>query len=149
MPRIHFSTTIEADRRTVWETMLERDTYRQWTAAFTEGSDYEGSWDEGARIRFLGPDGSGMSAVIAENRPHEFLSIKHLGMIANGVEDTESESVRAWAPAFENYTFTEADGRTELRIDMDVAPDFEQTMNELWPKALVQLKAIAEARASR
>jgi hypothetical protein len=107
MKRSGFSVAIAASKRKVWNTMLEPDSYRAWTAAFGEGSYYEGSWNKGAKIRFLSPGGDGMTAEIAENRPFEFVSIRHRGIIKNGVDDTESLAARAWASAFENYTFTE------------------------------------------
>jgi hypothetical protein len=125
--------------------MLGQETYKAWTAVFSEGSYYAGSWNEGEQIRFLSQDGSGMLSVIAENRPYEFVSIKHLGMIYNGVEDTESGEVRRWAPIFENYTFTSVGASTEVRVDVDVHPDFEDYMLDNWPKALVTLKQICEA----
>lgn len=90
-----------------------------------------------------------MTSVIAENRPHEFLSIRHLGIIKDGVEDTESEEARSWAPAFENYTFSASGTSTELAVDMDVTPEFEEYMVETWPKALAKLKAISEAGAGK
>jgi hypothetical protein len=37
-----------------------------------------------------------MVAEIAENRRNEFISIRHLGFIANGIVDTTSEVVKAW-----------------------------------------------------
>ncbi len=40
--------------------MLEDATYREWTSAFNEtGSYYEGDWNPGSEIRFLGPDDEG------------------------------------------------------------------------------------------
>jgi hypothetical protein len=39
-----------------------------------------------------------MIAEIAEHRPNEFISIRNLGFIAKGVEDTGSDAVRARAP---------------------------------------------------
>ncbi len=144
--QLHFSITIQAPRDKVWHTLLEQDTYRQWTAAFAPNSCYEGSWDEGAEIRFLAPGAGGMLARIAERREPEFISIQHLGMIdANGVVDRDSPMVRAWTPAFENYTLIALDaGRTELRIDQDIATDYEAMMQEMWPKALAALKALCE-----
>jgi hypothetical protein len=141
---LHFSIRIDAPVERVWETMLASDSYRTWTSEFTEGSYYEGSWDPGATIRFLAPSGDGMFATIAENRPHEYLSIKHLGFIVGGVEDCESESIRAWAPAYENYSFKRVGGETELLIHQDVTEDFERYMLETWPKALARLKALCE-----
>ena len=145
--KLHYETIIDAPRREVWQTMLDRETFGQWTDAFMEGSRYEGSWETGSDIRFLAPDGSGMRSVIAENRPYEFVSIKHIGFIQNGVEDTESEAVRSWAPAFEDYTFSDSGSSTRVGVDMDVTPEYEQHMAEAWPRALESLKQIAEERS--
>lgn len=142
--RIQFQTTIKAPRSVVWEMMLGAESYPRWTAPFSEGSYYEGSWDQGSRIRFLSPSGDGMVAEIAENRPGEFISIRHLGCVVKGVEDTESESVRAWAPAYENYTFSSVPEGTKLVVDQDVAEDFAQMMQEMWPKAFEELKRLCE-----
>ena len=142
--RIQFSATIEAPVEVVWETMFSPETYPRWTKVFTEGSYFEGSWSEGSRIRFLVPSGDGMVAEIAESRPHEFMSIRHLGFVASGVEDTESEAVRAWAPAYENYTFTSIPEGTRVTVDQDVTAEFEQSMQGVWPKALALLKELCE-----
>lgn len=149
MKTLHFTTLIHASRGAVWNAMLAPETYKMWTAEFCEGSYFEGSWAKGERIRFLSPDGCGMTSVIAENRPHEFLSIRHLGIIKDGVEDTESEEARSWAPAYENYSFSASGTSTELAVDMDVTPEFEEYMAKTWPKALDKLKAISEAGAGK
>ena len=148
MKKLQFSTDIRASRQTVWETMLAHDSYRVWTAEFSEGSYYEGSWEEGARVRFLVPSGDGMVAEVAECRAPEFLSLKHLGYVKDGVEDTESEMVRSWAPAFEDYTLSYAGLSTHLQIDIDVTPEFEEYMTKVWPKALARLKQMCEERAA-
>lgn len=148
MKTLHFSVLIHAVRAIVWQTMLEPQTYKAWTNPFCEGSYFEGSWNTGDRIRFLAPNGSGMSSVVADSRPHEYVSIKHLGEIVNGIEDTTSERVRAWAPAFENYTFFDVAGDTELKVDMDVTPEYEQYMLDTWPRALAQLKRLCEQAAT-
>ena len=71
MPTLHFDIRIAAPREHVWRTTLYSPTYERWTATFSEGSHYEGSWEAGTPIRFLGPDGGGMVAEIAEHRPDE------------------------------------------------------------------------------
>ena len=144
MKTLHFAIVIHASRGTVWDTLLAPDTYRLWTAEFAEGSYFEGAWETGARIRFLVPSGHGMVSVIAANRPQEFLSIKHIGYVKDGIEDTESEMVRAWAPAFENYSLSYAGLSTHLQIDIDVTPEFEEYMTKVWPKALARLKQLCE-----
>lgn len=149
--RLQFHASIAAPRERVWRTMLEPDSYRRWTAAFMEGSYYEGSWERGAEIRFLAPGMGGMFARIAEHRAPEFVSIEHLGMIdAEGRVDRDSPAVRAWVPAYENYTLREPNpGLTELLVELDVTPDFEAMMKESWPKALALLKQDCEDGGAR
>lgn len=146
MKPMHFSITIRAPKEKVWNTMLQQETYRIWTAEFMEGLYYEGSWEQGKKILFLGPDGSGLTSVITENRPYRYLSIKHLGIVKNGTDDTESPEAKAWLPAYENYTLAERDGSTELKVDMSGFPaeDEQIMMADAWPKALARLKSLCE-----
>lgn len=132
--------------------MLSDQTYREWTKVFNEGSYYQGNWEQAAEMRFLGPnpDGSGeggMFSRIKENRLHEYLSIEHLGVIKNGAVDTTSEEVKQWTPAFENYTFFEKDGGTELQVELDITDEYKAMFEDLWPKALQVLKELAEKDA--
>lgn len=147
MKTLHFDILIHAPREHVWRNTLFSPSYERWTAAFCEGSRYEGSWDAGSTIRFCAPSGDGMLAEIAEHRPAEFVSIRHLGMFTNGVEDTTSEAARAWAPCFENYTFTDEAGGTRVRVDVDVFGTYEDWMTQTWPPALQSLKALCETPA--
>lgn len=142
--RIQFSANIAAPVSKVFSLMLDPEGYKQWTSAFTEGSYYEGSWEQGQKIKFLAPSGDGMISEIAEYKPNEFISIRHLGSIHNGVIDTDSGAVRSWTPAYENYTFRSTPEGTELVIDQDVTAEFERYLAEAWPKALQRLKALCE-----
>ena len=149
MQKLHFSITINAPKEKVWHTMLDDKPYREWTAAFNPGSYYKGDWSKGSKILFIGPDPKtgeegGMVSRIAENKPYEFISIEHLGIVKNGVEDTTSEEASKWAPAFENYTFIEKGGATEVLVEMDIEDENKKMFEEMWPKALQKLKEIAE-----
>lgn len=149
MQKLHFSILINAPKDKVWHSMLDDKPYREWTKAFNEGSYYKGNWEKGSKILFLGPDPNtgeegGMVSRIAENKPYEFISIEHLGIVQNGVEDTTSEVARKWAPAFENYTFNDKDGATEVLVDIDIEDEHAQMFNEMWPEALRKLKKLAE-----
>jgi hypothetical protein len=146
MKRLRMSIRIEAPREVVWQKMLAQESYRDWTSAFGVGSRYEGSWERGARIRFLSSSGEGMVSEIAESRPGEFVSIRHLGLVKDGVEDMTSAAARAWASAYENYTLTEKDGVTEVVVHLDTDEKFEAMFSDLWPKALGRLKEICEER---
>lgn len=138
MKTLHFSITILAPCKVVWDTMLSPETYQQWTTAFCEGSYYEGSWEEGTSIRFLGPSGEGMNAVIAENVHLQRISIRHLDCFTKDKEDPITE------PTFENYTFRDVPGGTELLVDMDCTEAYEAMFQEMWPQALQLLKTLCE-----
>jgi hypothetical protein len=150
MKKLHFSIFINAPKEKVWHAMLDDASYREWTTAFNPGSYYKGDWNEGSKILFLGPNPegggeAGMVSRIAENRPYEFLSIEHLGIVKDGVEDTESEEAKKYAPAFENYTFVEKDGGTEILVDMDSDEEMAPMFENMWPEALKKLKGLAES----
>jgi uncharacterized protein YndB with AHSA1/START domain len=148
MKKLHFETKINAPVKKVWHTMLDDQTYREWTKAFGNPGYFEGSWDKGSDIRFIGPeeDGtvSGMISKIADNRMYEFISIKHIGMIMHGVEDTTSDEIKKMGDAYENYTFSEENGVTTVKVDLDVMDDWADMFNEMWPKGLEKLKEMAE-----
>jgi len=151
MKKLHCSIVIDAPKEKVWHAMLDDKPYREWTKVFNPaGSYYEGDWSEGSKILFLGPDPEhpeslgGMVSRIAKNTPYEYISIEHIGMIRDGAEDTESEEVKKWVPAFENYTFHEKGGGTEVLVDVDVADEYADMFNDMWPKALRKLKEVAE-----
>jgi len=129
--------------------MIGTETYPEWTKPFNPTGKMEGSWEQGSEVRFIGDDpqtgeAGGMFAVIKENRPNEFISIEHKGIIQKGVVDTESEFAKKWFPAFENYTFNEKDGGTELLIDVDTADEFVDDFQKMWPAALEKLKELSE-----
>lgn len=143
--RLRFTATIKAPAGVVWRHVTDPESYRRWASAFADGSCFEGSWEPGAQIRFLSPSGDGMVSEIAECRTDEFISIRHLGFIANGVEDTTSEAIRAWAPAYENYTFSPTTEGTTMVVEQDVAAEWEEHLAQAWPKALGILKELSES----
>jgi len=145
MQKIHFSTSINAPREKVWNVLWNDNSYREWTSAFAEGSYAKtDNWKEGSKVLFLDPKGSGMVSTVAKNKQNEFMSFKHLGVVKEGIEDTESESVQGWAGAMENYSLTESSGATKLDVDMDITDDFKDYFLKTWPVALEKVKELAE-----
>ncbi|WP_161888364.1 SRPBCC family protein [Pontibacter russatus] len=148
---LHYEITIQAPAEKVYRTMLDKKHYREWAAEFNPTSHYEGSWDKGAKILFLGSDKDGntggMVSRIKENIPSKFVSIEHLGIVQHGAEITSGPEVEGWAGALENYTFSETESGTLLSVNTDTNQEFEAYFSETWPKALQKLKAICEAEA--
>ena len=146
--KLHFEIEINAPVAKVWDTMLAPETYKKWVAVFEPSSYFEGSWEKDSKIRFLGGGGDGMTSKIAENIPQKFLSIKHLGLVKNGVDDTTSEEARKWV-GFENYTFIDKGAMTKLEVDFEMVATAEskemlEMFTDMWPEALQKLKEISE-----
>lgn len=149
MANLQFSIHIHAPKEKVWNTMLGETTYPLWTEAFSPGSSYIGSWDEGSEIRFVAPDETGEMGMISrinENRRYAFLSIEHLGLVKNGNADVTSAEAKEWAGTLENYSFREEDGFTHLVVDLagNIKQEYVQMFEAMWPKALKKLKELAE-----
>jgi hypothetical protein len=150
MKSLNYSIHINAPKKIVWEKMLEDTAYREWTKVFNPaGSYFEGSWNEGSKILFLGVDPEtgkrgGMVSRIAKNKMHEFISIEHLGEVNGDIEDTTSEKVKSWQGSLENYIFTDKDDGTDLSVELSVPEDFKDYMDGAWPKALATLKEMCE-----
>jgi hypothetical protein len=151
MKKLQFKVEINAPVNLVFDTMLgikNKSTYEQWTAMFNPTSTYEGSWDKGSKILFVGTDSkgekSGMVSEIQENIHNQFISIRHYGLVKGSEELTEGPEVEKWANGLENYSFEEINGNTNLTVDIDVIEEFLDYMNESYPKALNKLKEICE-----
>jgi len=68
----------------------------------------------------------------------------------NGIEDTTSEEIRKWAPAFENYTLEELEEKKTLfKLDMDATEEYYDMFLEMWPKALTKLKEVSESDSDK
>jgi len=139
MKKIKFQTTINASSEKLWQVLWSDSTYRQWTAAFTEGSYAESDWQEGSKILFLSTGGNGMFAIIEKSIPGKQMTFRHQGEIKNGVEEKKE-----WGNAEESYYLQEENGKTELTVEVDATAEFQQYFEDTFPKAMKILKEIAE-----
>jgi hypothetical protein len=144
MEKKHYSIEINAPQQKVWETLWDESTYRKWTSVFSEGSTVKTDWKKGSKVLFVDGTNSGMVSMIADNKPGEYMSFKHLGMVKDGVEDMENEETKRWSGAMENYTLSTINGKTQVQVDIDITDDFVDYFEKTWPEALKKLKTIAE-----
>lgn len=142
---IEQTMTISASRERVWDVLLSEEYFPQWTAEFMEGSYAETDWQEGSRVRFLTPDGSGIAGqIVASDRP-ALLDIRYDGQVIEGKEDYDSPEAQELRGAHETYRLSEQDGGTSLAIASDMAEAYYADMSEAWQRALAKVKALAEA----
>lgn len=145
MKEIVFKKEINAPKKKVWNTMLEADSYKQWTDVAWPGSTFEGEWKKNSDIRFVGPDSSGTLAHITEYEPYDRVVAKHIAiLLQGGSEDRNSEAAQNWIGTLESYYFDEQDGKTKLTVKLNITPEWEQMFRDGWPKALDKLKEIVE-----
>ena len=145
MKKMEFSITINALPEKVWDVIIGKDTYNLWTAPFAEGSTVKTDWEKGSKALFLDGKGNGMVSEIAESIPGQFLSIRHLGEVKDGIEDPTTYQGEQWGDALENYILEPVNGNQTLwRVSMDMNDDFVEYMEKTWPVAQQRVKELAE-----
>jgi len=152
MKKLQFKKDINAPVAKVYKTMLgieDKNTYQEWTSVFNPTSTFEGSWDKGSKIYFIGVDENGkkggMVSEITDNQPSQFVSIRHYGLLDGDIEITTGEEVEKWAGGSENYSYEENEGVTTVTVELDVTDEHIDYFNDTYPKALDKLKTITES----
>jgi uncharacterized protein YndB with AHSA1/START domain len=145
MEHLEYKIEISAPAKTVWETMLQKETYKQWVAKSWPNSSYEGKWAKGEKIRFIGPDGDGTLAELVEVKPYERVFARHVAILKpGGAEDRTSEVAKGWIGITEEYRFTEHQGKTTVTVLIETNAEWRKMFDDGWPGALDELKRIAE-----
>lgn len=144
MKRLNFNIDINAPAEKVWNALWEDSNYRKWAAEFYEGSYAVSDWNQGSEIHFLSPEGEGMFSMIAEKRPNEYMSFKHLGVMKDGKKVEPDAETESWSGAMENYILEERGGVTTLSVELDTTEDHADYFSKAFPKALERVKEIAE-----
>jgi len=144
MNKLTYTIMINAPREKVWKVLWNDTSYRAWTQVFSEGSHAVTDWEEGSRVTFLSGNGEGMFSVIEKKINNEYMSFRHLGVVKEGKEQPVDEESKKWSGAMENYTLSEKEGQTELKVEIDTAEDIENYFNETFPKALAKIKSLSE-----
>lgn len=149
MKQFDLGIDIQAKPEDIWAAIISDKKYRVWTKVFDPHSYFEGGWQKGDRIKFLSFDENGnqrgMVSEIAESVHLKHLSIRHLGIISNGVEDYDSDAAKQWAPAYEKYYLEPvSEGVVRFRVEADIDESEYDFFMEAWEKALVLLKQVCE-----
>jgi hypothetical protein len=151
MIKLKYKIQVQSAIEKAYNTMLgleDMKTYNQWTASFNPSSTYEGSWEKGSKMLFIGTDEQGnkggMISRIVENIPNQFVSIQHYGLLDGNLEITSGPKVEPWAGGFENYTFEFEKGITTITVEVDAMKEYHDYFNTAFPKALELLKQIIE-----
>ena len=144
----HFEILIDKPVDKVFRTMLEKDTYRDWTSVFNSTSRFEGSWQKGSKILFLGEEENGntagMVSWIKDFQTDRSVKIEHQGTLKNGEEIMNGPEAEKWRGSVESYSFRALNGKTLLSVDFDSLKEFDSYFKQTWPEALNKLKSLCE-----
>lgn len=143
MKEIQFSIEINAAKERVWDTLWQDETFRQWADIIDPGTHLVGDLQEGNEVQFISGNGYGVTSLVEKLTPGEFLLLRHS---ADTQDSGEQERAKEWTGGKESYTLSQEGNTTTLTVAFDVPPNLEQYFEIHYPKALEQVKLLAEEK---
>lgn len=142
MRKLQLSIEINASKESVWATLWDDTSFRDWANIIDEGTYMKGAMEEGKEIQFLSSlNGYGVTSLIAELDPNAFVLFRHSADTqANGQQEREKE----WTGGAESYSLTEKNRITTLTVNTDVPEELEELFRVRLPQALERIKTLAE-----
>lgn len=140
---MQFSIDINATKDQVWDTLWQDKTLRLWANIIDPGTYMVGDLKVGNEIQFISGNGYGVTSLVEELTPNEFLLLKHSADTQN---KGQQERDKQWTGGEESYSLVEKDGITTLNTSFDVPPELENYFKSAYPKALEQVKLLAERK---
>ena len=144
MQTLSYEIEIHASKQKVWEILWQKETYQAWTQFFSCNSTMQSDWKVGGKTYFYDDKGDGMISTIERLDEPNVIIFKHIGMIQDGEEDTESDDVKSWVGALEKYMLFDSDDVTQLYVEVDIQPQYIEMMNQGFEKGLALVKQLAE-----
>lgn len=145
METLKYQIEINATAEKVWDILWNEKTYSQWTHFFSPGSVMRTDWEVGGKTYFTDSSKkNGMVSTIERIEESKHLIFKHLGELHNGVEDVDSEKVKAWNGSLEAYYLEENNGKTTLKVEVDSNDEFKEMFDNGFRKGLEVIKNLSE-----
>jgi uncharacterized protein YndB with AHSA1/START domain len=142
MNEMRFLVEIHATKEKVWNTLWQDETFRQWAGLIDPGTYMIGELKEGNEVQFISSEnGYGVTSLVEKLIPNEFLLLKHS---ADTQEAGKREREKEWTGGNETYSLIEENGVTTLTAAFDVPSEMEEYFKVAYPKALEQVKLLAE-----
>lgn len=142
---LKWSIDIAATPEKIWDVLLTDKTYRVWTSVFHPGSYAETDWKEGSKALFKTPEGGGMISKVVRHNPGKIIVLEHYGVLKNGEEVFEGETVEKWAGTTETYRLESKNGISTLFIEQEIEESYIDWFKTTWEKALQKVKELSES----
>jgi hypothetical protein len=145
MEKLRYQIEIDAPAEKVWDILWNEKTYSQWTYYFSPDSNMVTDWQIGGKTYFTDSSKkNGMVSTIERMEEPKHLIFKHLGEMVDGVEDMDSEKVKAWNGSLEAYYLEENNGKTMLKVEVDSNDEFKEMFDNGFKKGLEVIKNLSE-----
>ncbi|MPT33387.1 MAG: SRPBCC domain-containing protein [Chryseobacterium sp.] len=145
MEKLKYQIEIDASPEKVWDVLWNEKTYSQWTYYFSPDSNMVTDWEVGGKTYFTDSSRkNGVVSTIERIEEPKHLIFKHLGELHNGVEDVDSEKVKAWNGSLEAYYLEEDNGKTTLKVEVDSNDEFKEMFDNGFRKGLEVIKDLSE-----
>lgn len=142
MEKLQFTVEINAPKESVWVTLWQDETFRQWAGIIDPGTYMVGELKEGNEVQFISSEnGYGVTSLVEKLVPSEFLLLRHR---ADTKEAGEQERDKEWTGGVESYSLAEQNGTTNLTVTFDVPLEMEEYFKVNYPKALACVKVLSE-----
>lgn len=142
---LHFSIQILAKPNQIWNALWQDRNYSYWAAVFEEGSHMiVKELVVGSTVQFLDPNKNGIYSRIEEHVPNQLIRFKHIGTVAEGIEQEIDEETQKWSGTSESYEITQEEQGGTLSIAIDVMDEHVAFMSEKLPLALERIKKMSE-----
>lgn len=145
MNTLRFSIQIRATKERVWDTLWRDKTFRKWAGLIDPGTRMVGELKEGNEVQFISGNGYGVTSRVEKLVEARLLVLRHR---ADTKEGGKQEREKEWTGLREEYALAEKGGTTTLSVAFDVPPELEEYFRANYPKALEQVRQLAEARQS-
>ena len=141
-----YEIDIAAPAKAVWDTLLDPDSYAQWTKAWSDQTAFMGNWGQGEHMTFFDPTKGGTKAVLDVFQPMQQMMARHIALVNKQMqEDTTSAAAKQWIGSLEDYKLEAIAEGTRLKVTMSVPDNFLPMFDSTWPQALEMIKKLSEA----
>ncbi|MEO6109793.1 MAG: hypothetical protein ABIP50_02175 [Candidatus Saccharimonadales bacterium] len=142
MKEMTFSLEIHASKETVWNTLWQDETLREWMGVIDPGTYMVGDLKEGNEIQYISAEnGYGVTSLVETLVKYEFVLFTHT---ADTQDTGKRERAKEWTGGKESYLLVEKDGITTLKAVYDVPLKMVEYFEVAYPKALGKVKELAE-----
>lgn len=141
MKKMQFSIEIQAPKERVWDTLWQDETFRQWAGIIDPGTHMVGVLKVGNEVQYISGNGYGVTSKVLKLTPGEFLLIGHSADTQDGGKQKREKE---WTGGKESYSLGETNGVTTITVAFDVPEEMEGYFQVTYPKALEQVKQLAE-----